>query len=147
MLASIFALAARRDPGFVQYDPATTASGAADIYLVDADNPEALNEFKTLSKRSNLPAVMVGAGDSGGFPLLPRPLQWARLLQALEQTVAGTAGAGKRDDDDGTLPLGTPALSATAAGRSHPGSAGAPVLDDTAAKKAKNRRYEIQVRL
>jgi len=135
MLASIFALAARRDPGFVQYDPAITASGSADIYLVDADSPEALNEFKTLSKRSNLPAVMVGAGDSGGFPLLPRPLQWARLLQALEETVAATAGAGQRDDDEGTLPLGTKSLSATAAGRSHPGSASTPPLDDAAAKK------------
>ena len=57
MLASIFALAARRDPGFVQYDPATTASGTADIYLVDADNADALNEFRMLSKRANLPAV------------------------------------------------------------------------------------------
>src|SRR3954468_22071411 len=58
MLASIFALASRRDPGFVQYDPATTVSGSADLYLVDADNPESLNEFKTLSKRANLPAVL-----------------------------------------------------------------------------------------
>ena len=135
MLASIFALAARRDPGFVQYDPAITASGSADIYLVDADSPEALNKFKTLSKRSNLPAVMVGAGDSGGFPLLPRPLQWARLLQALEETVATTVGASQRDDDEGTLPLGTKSLSATAAGRSHPGSGSPPPLDDAAAKK------------
>ena len=69
MLASIFALAARRDPGFVQYDPASTVGGSADIYLVDAENPDALNEFRTLSKRANLPAVMVGAGgDSMGFP-------------------------------------------------------------------------------
>jgi twitching motility two-component system response regulator PilG len=133
MLASIFALAARRDPAFVQYDPATTVSGSADIYLVDADNPEALNEFKTLSKRSNLPAVMVGAGDPGGFPILPRPLQWARLLQALEDTVSTTGGA--KRDDEGTLPLGTKSLSASAAGRSYPGSANPPPLDDAAAKK------------
>ena len=132
MLASIFALASRRDPGFVQYDPATTASGSADIYLVDADNPESLNEFKTLSKRANLPAVMVGSGEGGGFPILPRPLQWARLLQALEETVAATAGT--KRDEEGTLPLGTKALSATAAGRSYPGG-NPPPLDDAAAKK------------
>lgn len=135
MLASIFALAARRDPGFVQYDPASTVSGTADIYLVDADNPEALNEFKTLSKRSNLPAVMVGAaGENLGFPMLPRPLQWARLLQALEDTVSASGGTGKRDED-GTLPLGTRALTATTAGRSHPGTSSPPPLDDAAAKK------------
>lgn len=134
MLASIFALAARRDPGFVQYDPATTASGSADIYLVDADSPEAMNEFRTLSKRANLPAVMVGAGDGGGFPILPRPLQWARLLQALEDTVSTAGGSGKRDDE-GTLPLGR-TLSASAAGRSYPGTgANPPPLDEAAAKK------------
>jgi len=133
MLASIFALAARRDPGFVQYDPATTASGSADIYLVDADSPEALNEFKTLSKRANLPAVMVGSGEAGGFTILPRPLQWARLLQALEDTVANVTGT--KRDDEGTLPLGTKAMSATAAGRSYPGGANPPPLDEASAKK------------
>ncbi|MDE2605616.1 MAG: response regulator [Burkholderiales bacterium] len=137
MLASIFALAARRDPAFVQYDPATTAGGAADIYLVDADSPEAMNEFRMLSKRSNLPAVMVGgAGDGAGFPILPRPLQWARLLQALEDTVAATGAKGGKRDDEGTLPLGnTRPLSVSAAGRSYPGGAHLPPLDDAAAKK------------
>lgn len=137
MLASIFALAARRDPAFVQYDPNSTVSGTADIYLVDAENAEALSEFKTLSKRANLPAVMVGSGgESLGFPMLPRPLQWARLLQALEETVATAAsasGGARRDDEDGTLPLGQ-TLSASGAGRSHPGSS-APALDATAAKR------------
>ena len=107
MLASIFALAARRDPGFVQYDPAATVSGSADIYLVDAENPDALNEFRTLSKRANLPAVMEGSGgDSMGFPMLPRPLQWARLLQALEETVTAAGTRKGRADEEGTLPLG-----------------------------------------
>jgi len=135
MLASIFALAARRDPGFVQYDPHSTAAGSADLYLVDAENPEALNEFRTMSKRANLPAVLIGAGaDSMGFTMLPRPLQWARLLQALEDTVSSAAskgGAAKRDAE-GTLPLGR-TLSATNAGRTNPGAALAPL--DTAAER------------
>jgi two-component system cell cycle response regulator len=137
MLASIFALAARRDPGFVQYDPASTVSGSADIYLVDAENPEAMSEFRTLSKRANLPAVMVGAGgDDMGFPMLPRPLQWARLLQALEDTVtaAGSSGRARPEDEDGTLPLGK-TLSASGAGRTFPGGANPPPLDDAAAQK------------
>jgi two-component system cell cycle response regulator len=136
MLASIFALAARRDPGFVQYDPATTASGTADIYLVDADNPEALNEFKTLSKRANLPAVMVGAaGEGAGFPVLARPLQWARLLQALEDTVSdssGSSGTAHRDDE-GTLPLAR-THSLTSPGRA--GVPPAPVDGEAAQKRA-----------
>jgi twitching motility two-component system response regulator PilG len=134
MLASIFALAARRDPGFVQYDPSTTVSGSADIYLVDAENAEAMNEFRTLSKRANLPAVMIGSGvDSMGFTLLPRPLQWARLLQSLEETVAIAASAkgAPREDDEGTLPLGR-TLSASGAGRGQPTP---PPLDAAAARK------------
>jgi two-component system cell cycle response regulator len=133
MLASIFALASRRDPGFVQYDPATTVTGTADIYLVDAENAEALNEFRTLSKRANLPAVMVGAGvDSMGFTLLPRPLQWARLLQSLEETVSTAArGAAGRDEEEGTLPLVRP-LTASHAGRSQP----APLAQAAANKRA-----------
>lgn len=134
MLASIFALAARRDPGFVQYDPATTATGSADIYLVDADNAEALGEFRTISKRNNLPAVMVGGGGEGlGYPVLQRPLQWARLLQALEDTVSAAgsgAGAGKApEEDEGTLPL---ARSLSGAGSSR---APAPAPADAAAAK------------
>jgi two-component system cell cycle response regulator len=133
MLASIFALAARRDPAFVQYDPSTTVSGAADIYLVDAENAEAMNEFRTLSKRANLPAVMIGSGvDSMGFTLLPRPLQWARLLQSLEETVATALSAkgGGRDEDE-TLPLGR-TLSGSSAGRAQ---AAPPALDAASARK------------
>ena len=134
MLASIFALAARRDPAFVQYDPNSTVSGSADIYLVDVENEDAINEFRTLSKRANLPAVLVGSGGEDlGFPVLPRPLQWARLLQALEDTVTAGGGGKERDDDEGTLPLGR-TLSASAAGRSNPGAA-PPALDSAAAKK------------
>lgn len=134
MLTSIFALAARRDPGFVQFDPNTTASGAADIYLVDADSEDALKEFKTMSKRTNLPAVLVGAAPADiGFPVVARPLQWARLLQALEDTVTAS-GSGRKDDEDGTLPLGTRAPHLTSPGRTNPGAGAAP-LDPAAAKK------------
>jgi twitching motility two-component system response regulator PilG len=134
MLASIFALAARRDPGFVQFDPASTVSGSADIYLVDIENADALNEFKTLSRRANLPAVLIGSSaeaETLGFPVLPRPLQWARLLQALEETVMTATPAPR--DEDGTLPLGRN-LSASAAGRTSGGSA-PPALDDAAVQK------------
>nr|WP_269129410.1 response regulator [Ramlibacter alkalitolerans] len=79
---------------------------------------------------------MIGSNaDSLGFPLLPRPLQWARLLQALEETVTAAAGSGAgrhRDDDDGTLPLGH-TLSASSAGRTHAPHSG---FDPAAQKRA-----------
>jgi twitching motility two-component system response regulator PilG len=89
MLSSIFALAARRDPGFAQYEPGT-AGRAPDMYLVDADNREAFNQFRALHARASLPAVMIGAeAQAAGFPSLARPLQWAKLLQVLEDTLTG----------------------------------------------------------
>jgi twitching motility two-component system response regulator PilG len=92
MLSSIFALAARRDPGFAQYEPGAQG-GAPDLYLVDADNLAAFNEFRALHKRASLPTVLVGASALGtAHSVLPRPLQWARLLQALEDALPGSAG-------------------------------------------------------
>jgi two-component system, cell cycle response regulator len=89
MLTSIFALAARRDPGFAQYEPGAPGR-QPDVYLVDADNPVSFSEYKALHKRAALPAVLVGARAQGDEGLvLPRPLQWARLLQALDDTLTG----------------------------------------------------------
>jgi twitching motility two-component system response regulator PilG len=89
MLGSIFALAARRDPGFAQFEPGAQGR-SPDLYLVDADDPRAVGEFRALHKRAGLPAVLVGTNAQGmPHPLLPRPLQWARLLQALEEVLPG----------------------------------------------------------
>jgi twitching motility two-component system response regulator PilG len=139
MLSSIFALAARRDPGFAQYEPGHTG-GLPDIYLVDADDGTAMGEFRALHKRAGLPAVLVG-GNAGGMPhtLLPRPLQWARLLQALEESVPET------DDPSDELtrslastPAKTPSAPAAAAPSAKKGVAGDTVLvvDDNATVRA-----------
>ncbi len=89
MLSSIFALAARRDPGFAQFEPGTQGR-QPDVYLVDADDRNAFNEFRALHKRTALPTVLVGAEAHGTrHAVLPRPLQWARLLQALEDALPG----------------------------------------------------------
>jgi two-component system cell cycle response regulator len=91
MLSSIFALAARRDPGFAQYEPGTPGR-TPDIYLVDADNPAAFNEFRSLHKRAALPTVLIGStAQAGGFTMLSRPVQWARLLQALDDLLDSSA--------------------------------------------------------
>ena len=90
LLTSIFALAARRDPAFVQNE---AGSGlVADAYLVDADDPAAFASFRELRSRFPAPAVLVGTSDRGsGLPLVARPMQWARLLQSLDDAVAGGA--------------------------------------------------------
>ncbi|HKB55738.1 MAG TPA: response regulator [Ramlibacter sp.] len=86
MLTSIFALAARRDPGFVQYDPVSALS--PDLYLVDMDDGAAMGEFRALNRRDLLPVVLVASpGHGGSEEVVERPLQWARLLQALEDAV------------------------------------------------------------
>jgi two-component system, cell cycle response regulator len=86
MLTSIFALAARRDPGFVQYDPVSALS--PDLYLVDMDDSAAVGEFRALNRRDSLPAVLVASpGHDAGDEVIERPLQWARLLQALEDAI------------------------------------------------------------
>jgi two-component system, cell cycle response regulator len=96
MLTSIFALAARRDPAFVQYDPVSALS--PDLYLVDVDDSAAVGEFRALNRRDSLPAVLVALpGHNAGEEVVERPLQWARLLQALENAIDGaedTAPAG-----------------------------------------------------
>jgi len=92
MLTSIFALAARRDPGFVQYDPVSALT--PDLYLVDMDDQAALGEFRVLNRRDARPAVMVvSPGHGGDQGLVERPLQWARVLQAMEDAVAGLDAA------------------------------------------------------
>jgi two-component system, cell cycle response regulator len=86
MLSSIFGLAARRDPCFMQFDP--LSGEAANLFLVDADDPAAMGEFTALSKLTPLPTVMVGSTNHGTeHPLTARPLQWARLLQVFEDAV------------------------------------------------------------
>lgn len=100
MLSSIFALAARRDPGFAQYEPGITGC-TADIYLVDVDDPTAFHEYDSLNKRAGLPAVLVGSQARGSSePLLPRPMQWAKLLQALDDRLS--------DDEDRPVPAPPP---------------------------------------
>ena len=94
MLSSIFALAARRDPGFKQYDPASQR--LPHLYLVDADDSAAYAEFRALNRNASLPAVLVGSCDEAeGQVVVARPLQWARLIQSMGEAL---------DADDETLP-------------------------------------------
>jgi len=86
LLQSIFGLAARRDPSFVQRE--ANSAQPVNLYLVDGDDDAAMNEFRAVHSRFPAPAVMVGASDrSTGLALIARPIQWARLLQCFDDAV------------------------------------------------------------
>jgi twitching motility two-component system response regulator PilG len=86
LLSSIFGLAARRDPSFTQRG--ATGTRAADLYLVDSSDPAALAEFRAVRQRYPKPAVLIGDPDpQSGLSALPRPIQWAKLLQSFDEAV------------------------------------------------------------
>jgi twitching motility two-component system response regulator PilG len=125
LLQSIFGLATRRDPSFVQREP--NSSRPVHLYLVDGDNDTAMNEFRAVHSRFPAPTVLVGAADRNtGLPLIPRPIQWARLLQCFDDAVLegpqpplAASGTGSTSGTSGTLravtvdPDRTPALRRT----------------------------------
>lgn len=154
MLSSIFGLAARRDPSFLQREP--SSAQRTDLYLVDADDGAAMAEFLAIRGRVPAPAVLIGASDGNtGLPLLSRPLQWARVLQSFDDAIQGGAppastanektmllqrtstGVGARTPPPGTATrtnpgAGAPARSAPAAARPKRPADAVLVVDDNA---------------
>jgi twitching motility two-component system response regulator PilG len=90
LLSSIFGLAARRDPSFQRREGNSTRP--ADLYLVDGSDAAALNEYRAVRARYPAPAVLVGdAAGEPNVPALPRPIQWARLLQSFDDALMSAA--------------------------------------------------------
>ena len=101
LLSSIFGLAARRDPSFVQRDGKSAKT--ADLYLVDGSDNAAMSEFRAVQARFPAPAVMVGGSDPA-LPTLQRPIQWARLLQIFDEAVSAAGrGAGATKQTTGSV--------------------------------------------
>lgn len=118
LLSSIFGLAARRDPSFVQRD--SGAAKPADLYLVDGSDPAAMAEFRAVRARYSAPAILIGEGDPKlGLPALPRPIQWARLLQSFDDAVLGAQSTAPVIENEKTMVLRRtqPPASAAAAPR------------------------------
>ena len=98
MLSSIFGLAARRDPSFLQREP--SSAQRTDLYLVDADDEPAMAEFLAIRGRVPAPAVLIGVSDRNtGLLLLSRPLQWARVLQSFDDAIQGGVPAPSTEND------------------------------------------------
>lgn len=92
VLGSIFGLSARRAPKF---EAATREDRESpDIFLVDADDPAAIEEFRKYNAGRNHPAILIGSNDHGlAWPVLSRPLQWTRLFKAFDLAIDGTVPA------------------------------------------------------
>lgn len=82
MLSSTFRLTGRR---VFCYAEATTPEDRTDIYLVNADNADALNELKARSPNIHAPAVLIGRTPvSIGWPMVEKPIHWMRLFEQLD---------------------------------------------------------------
>ncbi len=88
VLGSIFGLAAKRIPRFVRH---TDAATCPDLFLADADDASAITELLQRNADGRVPVVLVGSSDHGtGWPVLPRPLQWASVIVAFDHAIRAT---------------------------------------------------------
>ena len=138
LLSSIFGLAARRDPSFVQRDAG--ASKPADLYLVDGSDAAAMAEFRAVRARYAAPAVLIGEGDpKSGLAALPRPIQWAKLLQSFDDAVLGAQSSAPLIENEKTMvlrrtstnaPSGKPVVAARPASKAKEFTDAVLVVDD-----------------
>jgi twitching motility two-component system response regulator PilG len=85
MLASTFRLTGRRA---FYYGEASAPDERSDIYLVNADNPVALQQLQTRSPNIHAPAVLVGSAASGSnWPVIDKPIRWIRLFEQLDNVM------------------------------------------------------------
>ena len=87
VLGSIFNLSARRTPRYENFPGGVQSQ--PHIMLVDAADPKFIEQAKMLLATRPTPVVLVGDRDFGtGWPVVGRPLQWARLFRAFDTQVA-----------------------------------------------------------
>jgi twitching motility two-component system response regulator PilG len=85
MFISTFRLTGRRQ---FSYAEASGPGARTDIYLVNADNAEALKELQARSPNVHAPAVLVGRTPvEVGWPQVDRPLHWMRLFEQMDETM------------------------------------------------------------
>lgn len=86
LLASAFGLFSRRTPRFFQQE---AANGLPNVFLVDANDPDAVNRFHERDATGITPTIFIGDSNCGtSWPVLVRPIRWLKLLQALELAMA-----------------------------------------------------------
>jgi two-component system cell cycle response regulator len=82
MLASTFRLTGRR---VFSYLESSSPNDRTDIYLVNADNTEALHQLQARSPNVHAPAVLIGRTPVEiGWPQIDRPIHWMRLFEQMD---------------------------------------------------------------
>lgn len=102
MLASTFRLTGRRA---FYYGEASTPDERSDVYLVNADNPNALTQLTARSPNVHAPAVLVGSAAAGTtWPVIDKPIRWMRLFEQLDKVMeaALTERARRKSAGSGT---------------------------------------------
>ena len=80
-LLNIFTLSKRRAPEFFSHD---TNVSLPDIFLVDADDPNAIELFRKRNALGNVPTIMIGDSNGGTqWPFQKRPIQWMKVFKEL----------------------------------------------------------------
>lgn len=88
-LASIFDLSSRRAPKFVRH---TQHETLPDIFLVDANEMDAVRQLLARDASEKTPAILIGDSNRGTkWPVLGRPIRWMKLFQAFDMAIAGPA--------------------------------------------------------
>ncbi len=103
LLSSTFRLTGRRP---YCYSERSRPDERVDIYLANADNPQALAALRERKAGSFAPAVLIGRTQaSAEWPLIVRPVHWMRLFEQLdvqmESALAARARRTAKSDWDG----------------------------------------------
>ena len=86
MLASTFRLTGRRAFAYVEL---ASSDDRADIYLVNSDKAEGLDQLRERSANIHSPAVLIGHNADGTeWPLISKPIHWMRLFEQLDNLMA-----------------------------------------------------------
>ena len=85
-LASVFELSSRRVPKFVRH---TKEGTLPDIFLVDANEMDAVRQLHARDASEQIPAILIGDSNRGTrWPVLARPIRWMKLFQAFDVAIA-----------------------------------------------------------
>jgi two-component system cell cycle response regulator len=82
LLLSTFRLTDRR-----QYSYARDASRRTDLYLVNADSSDALEQLRIRGPNLFCPAVLIGQSAGLPWPQVQRPIAWTRLFDTLDMVM------------------------------------------------------------
>ncbi len=112
-LASVFELSSRRVPKFVRH---TKDGTLPDIFLVDANEMDAVRQLIARDSSEQIPAILIGDSNRGTrWPVLARPIRWMKLFQAFDVAIAAPQAGIQTKPADTSIPAKPASIPAGAA--------------------------------